>query len=135
MSLLPAHKTSRLRGGFFHIANTFEVTDILENKSKTFVDCIKFESLNNCQNKRWSPFSCLMALSSVLGLDIHSFYPDMGRCVPMSQAHNVFNADIKPRIEPESTLTPVRLLWTRLDTLMQRCRKSFVPNHIGPFLC
>ena len=88
--------------------------------------------LNNCQNKRWSPFSCLMALSSVLGLDIHSFYPDMGCGVPTSHAHNVFNAVIKPRIEPESTLTPVRLLWTRLDTLMQCCRKSFLPNHIVP---
>ena len=37
-SLLPAHKTSSLFGSFFHIANSFEVTDILENKSKTFVD-------------------------------------------------------------------------------------------------
>ena len=77
-SLLSTEKTSSLLGSFFQLANTFEVTGLLESKSHSYEDCVKFEALRNCQNKRWSPFVSLLALSSVFEIEIHSFYPGTG---------------------------------------------------------
>ena len=93
MSLLPAHKTYTLRGSFFILPALLRLQISWRISPRRLNNC-QIKALNNCQNKRWSLFSCLMALSSVLGLDIHSFYPDMGRGVPTSHAHNVFNAVI-----------------------------------------
>ena len=61
-------------GIFFQLANTFEATNLLDNESKSHADCIKFEALRNCENQRWSPFISLMALLSVVGLEVHSFF-------------------------------------------------------------
>ena len=107
-TLLSTQKAPNSLESFFQVANAFEVTDLLESNSNSYFDCVKFEALRNCQDKRWSPFISLMALSSVLGLEIHSFCLDAG--VASSVTHLLYNSNIKPRqCIHDSSVAPIRV--------------------------
>ena len=41
-------------------------------------DLVKQEAILNCADKKWSSFLCILGLSSVLGRNIHTYYPDSG---------------------------------------------------------
>ena len=53
--------------------------------SHTTVDCdfssfqaVKTEAISTCCDKQWAPFSCILALSSVISRKICTYYPDFG---------------------------------------------------------
>ena len=54
------------------------VSDNSFNTGKIATDLIKLEAILNCKNKSWSGFLCVLALSSVIGRNINTFYPDCG---------------------------------------------------------
>jgi len=118
-------------GIFFQLANTFEATDLLDNESKSHSDCIKFEALRNCQTKRWSPFISLMALPSVVGLEIHSFFSGEPATCSGKNIHLLLNSNIKPHQSMlNSFSTPIRVLWTFAGSKM--VHRPPVPNHVVP---
>ena len=61
---------------------------------KVATDMIKQEAILNCKNKTWSGFLCVLALSSVIGRNINSFYPDCGH----AKYSLLFNQKIEPRL-------------------------------------
>ena len=52
------------------------------------------DAISNSQNKRWSGFLCILALSSVISSNIISFYPSFGE----TRYKALFNLKIEPRI-------------------------------------
>ena len=57
-------------------------------------DLIKNEAVLNCENRRWSSYLCMLALSSVTSSFIFSHYPDCGE----EKFKLLFNAKIEPHI-------------------------------------
>ena len=51
------------------------------------------DSISNSQDKCWSGFLCILALSSVISRNIISFYPLFGET-----RYKLFNQKIEPRI-------------------------------------
>ena len=52
------------------------------------------DAISNSQDKRWSGFLCILALSSVISRNIISFYPSFGEI----RYKALFNQKIEPRI-------------------------------------
>ena len=112
---------------------TFESSDLFDKRIQNYSDSIRLEALLNCQHRRWSPFICMMALSSVLRLPIHSFYPETGgRKGAGRHAFNLSNADIEPREKSVAETFPIMLLWSLAAGSRNDLNPSFVPNHIVP---
>ena len=59
-------------------SRTFEASDLYNGAMRNFSQCVKVEAVRNCIDRRWSPFICIMALSSVMGLPVLSIYPHSG---------------------------------------------------------
>ena len=57
-------------------------------------DLIIMEAISNSQDKRWSGFLCILALSSVISRNIISFYPSFGE----TRYKALFNQKIEHRI-------------------------------------
>ena len=148
VSNLAVGDSSTLLECFFTHSVSHDVSDILplsrlssnvsrhEAKSMTIHDrildysqCSKLEAFKNCQDKRWSPFVCLMALSSVLGLPVKSYYPD---CAKESYAFRLMNTTIQPRIGTDDLKEPVHLLWTIAGGIKEDLNPRFSPNHVVP---
>ena len=131
-NFLATENTSSLLGSFFQVDHSFNDSNLFQRNLTAHVDNVKIEALENCKNGRWSPFMSVLALSSVLGLEIHSFYPKAGAGQPDNCAYKVLNSIVKPREETNGAKAPVRLLWTRLHSQKNPCSKSFIPNHVVP---
>ena len=148
VSNLAVGDSSTLLECFFTHSVSHDVSDILplsrlssnvsrhEAKSMTIHDrmldysqCIKLEAFKNCQDKRWSPFVCLMALSSVLGLPVKSYYLD---CAKESYAFRLMNTTIQPRIGTDDFKEQVHLLWTIAGGTKEDLNPRFSPNHVVP---
>ena len=71
------------------------VSDNSFNTGKIATDLIKQEEILNCKNKTWSGFLCVLALSSVIGRNINTFYPDCG--------HKKYGFLFNQKIEPETS--------------------------------
>ena len=60
-------------------------------------DLVKKEAFLNCHDKKWSSFLCILSLSSVIGKDIRTYYPDS-----VEIRHKLmFNSLVHPRIRPK----------------------------------
>ena len=75
----------------------------------------------------WSPFMCLMALSSVINLPIYSFYPNAkARYTP-----NLFNAKIFPRQASAAFVSPlIDLFWSLSGINENDINPMFITNHV-----
>ena len=128
VSSLAKEKTANVMEAMFCISLSHEATDLLPDSSKNCSDCVRLEALRNCQDKRWSPFMCLMALSSVINLPIRSsFYPD----TRARYAPNLFNARIFPRQASAGFLSPpINLFWSFIGANRKDMNPMFVTNHV-----
>ena len=73
-------------------------------------DCIRKEAMVICSLKEFASFVCMMALSSVLNIDIYSHYPSVG----MPVLENYFNCKLSPRISQQAdNEIPIHLLWSK----------------------
>ena len=129
VALLAKEESSGLVDTYFSHCLTHEASDLLTRSVKCYSDCVRFEAFQNCQDKRWSPFICIMALSSILGLKIYSHYPETGG---RRYAFNLCNAEIHPRQGGFHASTPINLLWSLASGTEKDKNPSFVPNHIVP---
>ena len=128
-TLLASERSSALLETFFSHSISHEASDLLTGFFKNYADCVKHEALKNCQDRRWSPFICIMALSNVLGLPVFSFYPETcGR----RYAINLSNAKIFPRDGTCQNIEPIRLLWSKAGGGKNDLNPSFKANHIVP---
>ena len=58
------------------VAIRFDSAAIYSSEKKNFNECIHKEVILNLNNKRWSPMMCMLAIASVIGIDIKSIYPN-----------------------------------------------------------
>ena len=131
LSLLSQENTSKLLAKIFTVLHTFVASDFLgTEKDKDYTLCVQKEALENCQNMRWSPFVCLVALSNVISLPIHSFYPETGGLHAGQLAVRLFNGMISPRIDNSSL--GINLLWCKSGGSSADVSPSFKPDHIVP---
>ena len=131
LSLLSKENKCNHLKKIFTVAHTFEASDLLgTEKDKDYMLCVQKEALENCQDMRWSPFVCLMALSSVISLPIHSFYPETGGVHAGRLAVCLFNGTIYPRMHNSSLC--INLLWCKSGGSSIDVSPSFKPDHIVP---
>ena len=92
-------------------------------------DLIKKEAYVNCQNKNFSSFICLIALSSVIKKQIHSIYPDFG----LEKCKKLFNVIINPRVGSRECTSNIffGILWCNTDSSSTvRDKDKWSPNHL-----
>ena len=126
ISILKNEKNSACPESIFLQSITFEASDIFNKSLSNYHDCLKLEALKNCTNRRWSPFICLMAMASVLGLQVRSLYPDTGK----DHMENFCNALLLPRESQNKHCSTINLLWS--FCVLPKMQSSFRPNHIVP---
>ena len=132
-NLLATETKSSLLDIFFSVEDTFQATVLLQAKSNSYVDWVKQEALKNCQTHRWSPFLSVMALSSVLALEIKSFYSKTGSGAHAKSYHKVYNSVATTRSPTGTIGDQIFLLWQRLENQENVSgTKSFTPNHVLP---
>ena len=105
----------------------FQASDHFDKSLQNYIDCVKLEASLNSHSKRWSPFICLMALASVLGLPNQSLYPESGN----RHASSIANALILPRERKSVNHSPLHLMWL-VCALPQDKKALCMPNHIVP---
>ncbi|XP_065069047.1 uncharacterized protein LOC135694297 isoform X2 [Rhopilema esculentum] len=132
VSLLATDKTPGLIGRFFQLSHSFEVSDLATSNHFEFTQSAKVEALKNCQVKRWSPFICLLALASVIGIPIHSLYPETGGMIAGKYAAKLFNAIIHPRERLDDSNSHIHLLWSCFEDFKRHINPNFKPNHFVP---
>lgn len=85
---------------------------------------VEHEALLNLDEGKWTGLLCILALSSVVGREIHTYYPDCG----VKKYKNLFTQKIKPRTY-YSTL-PLHILFCREGTY--NAKVEFQHNHYVP---
>ena len=136
LNLLANEETSYILKSMFSCSVSHDV-DKLSNISENYSDSIKIEALKKCQDRRQSPFICVMALSSVLGLQVNSFSQSLAEKRLTGHSSNLKNAVLQPREVPGSLNAPINLMFSRegcLSTVLNSCYKSnhFVPLFVMP---
>ena len=98
------------------------------DSGKTKQDLVKQEAILNCNDKKWSSFLCILGLSSVLGRNIHTYYPDCGE-----ERYKVFlNGIVKPRLPTKEALDDLHILFCYEGRI--KPGDTFQPNHFVPLL-
>ena len=122
IALLAKERTSCPLERIFSQAITIQVSDHFDKSLQNYADCVKLEAIFNAQNRIWTPFICLMALESDLGLPIHSIYPETGS----RHAVTLENALFHPR-----EMKCVNLIWS---VCAKGKRVLYMPDHIAPVI-
>ena len=76
ITILAKKRTSGLLETIFSLSITFQSNDHFDKPLQKYAGCVKLEL--NSQSRRWNPSTCLMALTSILGLPTYSLYPETG---------------------------------------------------------
>lgn len=92
-------------------------------------DVIKNVAIKNVNNKTWSCFLCILALSSVVGHDIISYYPDTGA----DKYKMLFNGKIQPRLSQHAISTIELNVMFCYDGIKLN-NNFFHPNHFVPLI-
>ena len=125
IALLAKERTSGPLETIFSQVITFQASDHFDKSLQNYADCVKLEALFNAQNRRWTPFTCLMALESDLGLPIHSIYPETGN----RHAVSLGNALIHPREMKCVNCILLNLMWS----VCAKGKKAlYQPDHFTP---
>ena len=79
---------------------------------------------------KWSSFLCILGLSSVLGRNIHTYYPDCGE----ERYKVLLNGPVKPRLPAffKEALDGLHVLFCYESRI--KPRDTFQPNHFVPLL-
>ena len=113
-----------------HSLLQISVSNISSDSLLTHEDLVKQEAINNCACKIWSPFLCILSLSSVIGTIITSYYPDFGE----EKYKILFNQEIIPRTLLRNR-NAVHILFCREQAVGMNLPYSiFSPNHYVPLI-
>ena len=88
---------------------------------------VKEESKLNSKDNIWSPFLCILALSTVIQRSIITVYPDFG----LAKYKNIFNNQIFPRVK-DSGCSPFQILFCNMSKVP--VGSHFLPNHYVPLV-
>ena len=101
------------------------------DRSKDIVDAIKIEAVRLITEEdrftTWGTLLHMFAISSSIGRQIYSIYPDANEYLCPH-----YNRIIQPR--DTSSSTAIYILWTRDGNLDNRFDEPFQPNHFVPLL-
>lgn len=95
------------------------------DSNETNTSLVQREALENCKDKRWCPFLCVLALSSVMNRTVSSLYPDNGD----EKFSKLFNQTVFPRSGHPTHAEKIRILFCYEGTSL-----SHQPNHYVPIL-
>ena len=73
-----------------------------------------------------------MALSSIIGLQINSFFPEFGRKKAADHSSILKNAVLQPREVPDSLNAPINLMFSREGCLSTELNSSYKSNQFVP---
>ena len=80
-----------------------------------------------CTLKEYASLVGVVALSSVLGRRIFSYYPEVG----LPNIETYLNCELSPR-DSSSSSDPVHFLWSRDGDFDNRPNVAYQPNHFVP---
>ena len=96
-------------------------------KTNNKAECIGHEAILMCTLKEYASLVGVMALSSILGRIIFSYYPEVG----LSDIETYLNCELSPG-DSSSSSDPVHLLWSRDGDFDNRPNVAYQPNHFVP---
>ena len=96
------------------------------DSNKKLSNLVKGETINNCENKIWSSFLCILALASVTSRKINCYYPDIGSVRPRT----IFSCIIQSRI-PQMSVEDIHILLSYEEVLRS---STFQHNHYVPII-
>ena len=79
--------------------------------NENYSDSIKIEALKTFEDSMQSPSICVMALSSVLVLQVNSFFLGVWQKKTANHSSILKNAVLQPREEPEALNAPINLFF------------------------
>ena len=82
----------------------------------------------NCNDMKWSSFLCILVLSSVLGRNIHTYYPDCGE----ERYKVLLNGPVKPPLPAKEASDDLHILFCYEGRI--KPGNTFKPNHFVPLL-
>jgi hypothetical protein len=103
-----------------------------KNHGINFSDQLHDIALSTCNDKEWSGFIHLMALSPVLQIPIHSVYPDVNQAI-----RPLFNTVLHPVHTSKTTLghtSSMHILWSREGSFNNRAVAPYEPTHFMPVI-
>lgn len=106
-----------------------EALDVFDRKLNNKVDCMREEAKLLSNPTEYSSFSCMLAMSSVLGMPIYSHYPLVGN----DNIEEYLNTKIYPRTDSSIDKT-IHIIWTRAGNFDNRPNYRFEPNHFVPLV-
>ena len=92
-------------------------------------DAVIREAENNCVNKKWSSFICVLGLATVLRRNIQTYYPDFGQ----TKYFHLFNQTVEPRLSVIFKQPPLHLLFC-CEGFLSAGSSYFNYNHYVPLL-
>ena len=90
-------------------------------------ELVRQEAIHSCCKNRWSSFLSILALSTVVGRSITTFYPDIG----FHKYKLLFNQVIIPRM-PSNSSEGIYILFCHEGNLT--VNDNFLPNHFVPLV-
>ena len=95
------------------------------------IKAVKGEAIAGCRDKKWSVMMHLMALSTVIGRPIFSFYPECN-----TNTRPLCHKEILPRDygtkNRDISVNKAMILWSRDSNLDNRPGSWYEPNHFVP---
>ena len=116
----------------FLVTLCHDASDIFSPDKQNYKECIQKEGILNLNNKRWSSLMCLLALSSVIGMQIRSIYPTTD-IHDTNRYEDMFNLVAIPSTYTNQNAV-INILWSRSCSLDNTKNVSFKPNHFVPVL-
>ena len=99
--------------------------------TKNRIKAVKGEAIAGCRDKKWSVMMHLMALSTVIGRPIFSFYPECN-----TNTRPLCHKEILPRDygtkKRDISVNKAMILWSRDSNLDNRPGSWYEPNHFVP---
>ena len=78
-SLLAQGSKCSLLKTMYSSSLTLVPSNVVDDQLEDYSEFAWQEALNNCQDEKWSQFICMLALSSVLGIPINSYFPNIAK--------------------------------------------------------
>ena len=107
--------------------------DKLPKMNENYSDSIKIAALKTFEDSIQSPSICVMALSSVLVLQVNSFFLGVWQKKTANHSSILKNAVLQPREEPEALNAPINLLFSCEGYLPIDLNSSYNSNNFVPW--
>ena len=108
----------------------FAISNGMSSDNPDYMQLCKVVALENCQDGKWSPFVCMLALCNVLNLKISSFCPENSDPQISHLPFDIFNTSISPRNCKHSE--SINLFWCNQERTSIDVCQICLPDHVMP---